>query len=114
MAITPATYNIRPQKNADFDLTVRFKDGTGTALNLTGWDMIAQVWDKDRTVKHGDFSVTVTNPSIGEARLLLPYTVTAVLPVEARYDVMLINPGGLREYYMEGIVRPSMGFTTPA
>jgi hypothetical protein len=114
MAITPATYNIRPQKNADYDLTVRFKDGTGATINLTGWDVIAQVWNKERTVKHGDFSITFTAPLLGEVRLLLPYSVTAVLPVEARYDVMLINPSGLREYYMEGIVRSSMGFTTPA
>ena len=114
MAISPASYNIRPQKNADYDLTVRFKDGTGAALNLTGWDVVAQVWNKDRTVKHGDFTVTVTTPPTGEARLLLPYSITAALPTEARYDVMLINPSGLREYYMEGIVRPSEGYSTPS
>jgi hypothetical protein len=114
MAITPATYNIRPQRRADFPLTVRFKDSEGEVIDLTGWDIFAQVWNKDRTTKYGDFEVTVPAPADGEAELLLPYTITAVLPNEARYDVMLINPSGLREYYLEGIVRPSEGFTTPA
>jgi hypothetical protein len=113
MAISPAIYNIRPQKNADFDLTLRFKDSTETVLNLNGWQVLAQVWNKDRSVKYGNFSVTIPDPVLGEAQLLLSRTITAVLPVEGRYDVMLINPGGLREYYLEGIVRPSMGFTTP-
>jgi len=114
MAITPATYNIRPQRRADFPLTVRFKDSEGTAINLTGWDILAQVWSKDRTTKYGDFTVTVDAPVTGETQLLLPYAITATLPTEARYDVMLINGDGLREYYLEGIVRPSEGYTTPA
>lgn len=114
MAITPATYNIRPQRRADFPLTVRFKDSAGAPINLSGWDILAQVWNKDRTTKYGDFEIAVTTPADGEAELLLPYTITAVLPNEARYDVMLINASGLREYYLEGIVRPSEGFTAPA
>lgn len=113
MAITPATYNIRPQRRADFPLTVRFKDSEGATINLTGWDILAQVWSKDRSTKYGDFTVTVDAPATGEAQLLLPYTITEALPTEARYDVMLINGDGLREYYLEGIVRPSEGYTTP-
>lgn len=114
MAITPATYNIRPQRRADYPLTVVFKDGNGAAINLSGWTVLAQVWDRNRTSKIGDWTVVVTSAANGEVTLTLPYTVTAVLPDEARYDVMLINAAGLREYYLEGIVRPSEGYTTPA
>jgi hypothetical protein len=113
MAITPASYNIRPQRRADFPLDVTFKDGNGAAINLTGWTVLAQVWDAQRTAKIGDFTVTFTNAATGQVNLKLPYTVTAVLPGEARYDVMLVAPSGLREYYLEGIVRPSEGYTTP-
>ena len=34
MAITPANYNIRPQRRADFPLDVTFKDSTGAAINV--------------------------------------------------------------------------------
>lgn len=115
MAITPATYNIRPQRRADFPLDLTFKDSTGTAINLTGYTVLAQVWAKDRSSKLGDFTVTIASASQGRVNIKLPYTVTAALTAdEYRYDVMLIAPSGLREYYLEGVVRPSEGYTTPA
>jgi hypothetical protein len=115
MAITPASYNIRPQRRADFPLDVTFKDGDGDPVNLTGWTVLASVWNKDRTSKLGDFVVTMTNAALGQVNLKLPYTVTTALTAaEYRYDVMLVAPSGLREYYLEGIVRPSEGYTVPA
>jgi len=107
-------HNIRPQRRADFVLTLGLKDGEGVVLDITGWTVLAQVWDKDRTTKYGDFTVDITDATTGAVTLTLPYTVTTVLPAEARYDVMLINTSGLREYYLEGIVRPSEGYTAPA
>ena len=114
MAITPASYNIRPQRRADFPLRVRFKDSDGGGINLTGWTVLAQVWDKTRTTKYGDFTVSVLDVAAGDVQLVLPYSITETLPAECRYDVMLIDNNGLREYYLEGIVRPSEGYTAPA
>lgn len=114
MAITPASYNIRPQRRADYPLQVQFKDSDGDGINITGWTVLAQVWSKDRATKYGDFTVSVTDAATGAVTLTLPYTVTATLPDECRYDVMLIDINGLREYYLEGIVRPSEGYTAPS
>lgn len=114
MAVIPATYNFRPQRRADHSIAVAFKDSTGAAINLSGWQVIAQAWNKARTTKVGDFTVTVTSAANGQVELKLPYTVTAVMSAaEYYYDVMLINPSGLREYYLEGIIRPSEGYSTP-
>lgn len=113
MATTPAQYNIRPQRRADYPLTLRFKDSDGVAMNLTGWTVLAQVWTTDRATKLGDFIVTTTLFGTGEVPMKLSYTVTAALPDECRWDVMLVAPSGLREYYLEGIVRPSQGYTVP-
>lgn len=114
MAITPTTYNLRVQRRADYPFEVQFKDGDGNPVNLTGWTVVAQCWDKCRTSKIGDFIVTVASAAEGKVTLKLPYTVTTNLPAEAYYDVMLINPSGLREYYLEGVVRASQGFSAPA
>jgi len=114
MATTPAQYNIRPQRRADYPLTLRFKDPDGVAINLTGWTVLAQVWKTDRSEKLGDFTVTTASLATGEVPIQLSYTVTATLPDECRWDVMLVAPSGLREYYVEGIVRPSEGYTVPA
>lgn len=115
MPVSPATYNIRPQRRADYVLTLQFKDSTGTGINLTGWSVYASCWDKDRVNKYGDFVVTVTSAATGAVQLKLPYAITAMLPLGgyAHYDVMLVSPSGLREYYLEGLVRPSEGYTTP-
>jgi hypothetical protein len=114
MATTPATYNIRPQRRADYQFSLALKDSDGVPINLTGWEILAQVWNKRRVTKIGDFQVTVTDPVNGEVDLLLPYAVTDELPNEAYYDVMLISPNGLREYYLEGVVRASQGYTAPS
>jgi hypothetical protein len=115
MAITPATLNLRVQRRADYPLALTFKDSTGTAINLTGWTVVAQCWDKLRSSKVGDWTVTVTSAVNGQVELKLPYTVTAVMTAsEYYYDVMLINPSALREYYVEGIIRPSEGYSTPS
>jgi hypothetical protein len=113
MGVTPAGYNIRPQRRADFQLALAFKDSDGVPIDLTGKTVLAQVWDSKRTSKLGDFTTALTSAATGEVTLTLSHTITAVLPSEARYDVMVVEPGGFRSYYLEGIVRPSEGYTEP-
>jgi hypothetical protein len=75
---------------------------------------LAQVWDKCRTTKYGDFFVDTTDEAEGSVVLTLDYLSTELLPNEAYYDVMLVNNAtGIRQYYLEGIVRPSEGYTDP-
>ena len=111
MAVTPGTYNISLQRRADYSVALQFKDSTGTAINLTGWTVAAQTWNQDRTTKYADFTVTYTNRSTGTIAIALTSVQTATLPSEAYYDVLLTNGSGLKEYYLEGIVYVSEGYT---
>lgn len=111
MAISPGTYNISLQRRADYSITLQFKDSTDTAINLTGWTVAAQAWNQARTTKYGDFTVTYTNRSTGTVAIALTDDQTATLPNEAYYDVLLTNPSGLKEYYLEGIIYVSEGYT---
>ena len=111
MAIAPGTYNISLQRRADYSVTLQFKDSTGTAINLTGWTAAAQAWNQDRTTKYADFTVTYTNRSTGTIAIALTSVQAAILPNEAYYDVLLTNPSGLKEYYLEGIIYVSEGYT---
>ncbi len=111
MAISPGTYNISLQRRADYSVTLQFKDSTDTPINLTGWSVAAQAWDKGRTTKYGDFSVTYTNRSTGTIAISLTDDQTATFPNEAYYDVLLTNGSGLKEYYLEGIIYVSEGYT---
>jgi hypothetical protein len=111
MAISPGTYNISLQRRADYDVTLQFKDNTDTAINLTGWTVAAQTWNKERTTKYADFAVTYTNRATGTVAIALTDEQTTLLPDEAYYDVLLTNPSGLKEYYLEGIIFVSEGYT---
>jgi hypothetical protein len=111
MAVAPGTYNISLQRRADYSITLQFKDSTGNGINLTGWSVNAQAWNQARTTKYADFTVAYTNRATGTVAISLTDDQTTLLPNEAYYDVLLTNASGLKEYYLEGIIYVSEGYT---
>ena len=112
MAVSPATYNMTVQRRADHSIQLVFKDNSDAAINLTGYTVAAQVWDDIRSNKYADFTVTYTNRSAGTVDIALTDTQTATFtPNELKYDVALTNPAGLKEYYLEGTIFVSEGYT---
>lgn len=111
MSVQPGQYNITVQRRADYELQMQFKDSTGAAINLTGWTAYAQAWNVGRTTKYADFSVTYVNRATGTIKIGLTDTQTTSFPNEAYYDVLLENTSSFREYYLEGIVYVSEGYT---
>jgi hypothetical protein len=113
MSIQPGQHNISVQRRADYDLSLQFKDSTGANINLTGWTVYAQAWNESRSTKYADFAVTYTNRASGQVSIALTDTQTASFPSEAFYDVLLEDTSGLRNYYLEGIMYISEGYTAP-
>ena len=113
MAVQPGTYNITIQRRADYSVLLQFKDGNDAVIDLTGYTAYAQAWDKSRTTKYADFSVAYTNRTNGQITISLTDTQTATFIDELRYDVLLENGSGLREYYLEGAIFVSQGYTAP-
>ena len=112
MAIQPATYNFTLQRRSDHSIPLLFKDRNDTAINLTGFTVEAQVWEETRTTKYADFSVTYTNRTAGSISISLTDTQTATFtPNELKYDVLLTDPSGSKEYYLEGTIYISEGYT---
>jgi hypothetical protein len=111
MAISPGTYNISLQRRADYAVTLQFKDSANAAINLTGWTVAAQAWNQDRTTKYADFAVTYTDRPTGTVSIALTHQQTSLFPDQAYYDVLLTAPSGLKEYYLEGTIFVSEGYT---
>ena len=112
MAITPATYNMTVQRRSDHSIQLVFKDSSNNAIDLTGFTVAAQVWEETRTTKYADFAVTYTNRSTGTVDIALTDTQTATFsPNVLKYDVLLTNGSGLKEYYLEGNIFVSEGYT---
>ena len=113
MSVQPGQHNISLQRRADYDLSLQFKDSAGVGIDLTGWTAYAQAWDRGRSTKYADFAVTYTDRATGQISIALTDTQTATFPNEAFYDVLLEDSSGLRNYYLEGIVYLSEGYTAP-
>ena len=113
MSIQPGTYNFIMQRRADFSLRLQFKDSTGAAINLGGFTVYSQCWDLGRNVKFADFSVAYVNRATGTVDISLTDTQTATFtPDVLKYDVLLTNSSGKKEYYLEGTIFVSEGYTT--
>ena len=112
MAITPATYNMTVQRRSDHSIQLVFKDSNDSAINLTGYTVEAQVWDETRATKYADFTTTYTDRSAGSVSIALTDTQTATFtPDVLKYDVLLTAPSGSKEYYLEGTIYVSEGYT---
>ena len=113
MSVQPGTYNITLQRRADYSVLLQFKDSSDAVINLTGYTAYAQVWNEGRTTKYADFSVAYTNRTNGQITISLTDTQTATFIDELRYDVLLEDGSGNREYYLEGVIFVSQGYTAP-
>jgi hypothetical protein len=113
MAVQPGTFNISLQRRADYSVLLQFKDGNDAVINLTGYTAYAQVWNEGRTTKYADFSIAYTNRTNGQITISLTDTQTATFIDELRYDVLLEDGSGNREYYLEGVIFVSQGYTAP-
>jgi len=113
MAVAPGIYNFTLQRRADYSLDLQFKDSNDAVIDLTGYTVYAQAWNEGRTTKYADFAVAYTNRSNGQITISLTDTQTATFIDELRYDVLLEDSGGNREYYLEGTIFVSQGYTSP-
>ena len=111
MAIAPGTYDMTIQRRSDHSVSVTLKDSGGSAVNLTGYSIASQVWDSGRTSKAADVSCAITSAANGTWTWTLTDTQTATFTAdEYKYDVRLTS-GGLHEYWLEGTIYMSEGFT---
>ena len=113
MAILPGTKNFKVDRRADFPIRLTFKDSSGSAIDLTGYTVAAQVYDESRSTKYADWTVAYTNRSGGIIDISLTDTHTATFsPNELKYDVLLTQPNGDKNYYLQGTLYISEGYTT--
>ena len=112
MAIIPGKKNFTIDRRADFPIRLTFKDSTGSAINLSGYTVAAQVYNEDRSTKFADWTVAYTDRTNGIVDISLSDTDTATFtPSILFYDVLLTEPSGSKNYYLEGKLFISEGYT---
>lgn len=101
----PGRYDITIYQRATFTLQVTLP------INLTGHQVLAQVWDDKRRRKYADFTVTVTDLVNGEIDLEIDSDVTKEIKKQGEWDLMVIYADGTKQYWLEGDVKIDPGYT---
>ena len=115
MAISPALRNFTLQRGMDWSEQYIFKstqtDGSEVAMDLAGYTVASEAWDKVRDFKYATFGVVYDDRPNGKISLVLTDIHTIDFPDELYYDVLLTNSSGLKEHYIEGKITVSQGYT---
>jgi hypothetical protein len=111
--ISPATYTLRIPQRATLEEPMTLKAGAPpVAMNLTGYTVLAQIWrDERRRVKLADLTVTYVNRSLGQIRLSLTRSQTRLLDRGGFWDLLVIEPSGAADYWLEGPAVLDVGLT---
>lgn len=111
--IKPARYDITIPQRATFRQPLRLK-AAGVPLNATGYELVAQVWDRRRTTKYADLEVVWIDRAHGLFELVLQYPGTTTVVKDGCWDLLVIEPGGDRYYWLEGTTYLDIGHSAPA
>jgi len=109
--IQPGTYTLRIPQRATLEESLTLKAG-GQPVNLTGYTVLAQVWrDEKRRLKLADLTVTYVNRATGSIKLSLTRAQTRLITRSGFWDLLVIEPDGEADYWLEGPAVLDVGLT---
>ena len=107
----PACYDITIHQGATFELGLQYKDSTGTPINMSGYSVDAQLWNRIGTSKIANFSTPWEVQESGIFKIGLASTVTSGITEQGQYDVMITEPNGNKYYLLQGNAFIDLGLT---
>lgn len=110
--IRPARYDITIPQRATFRKRMRLK-ANGAAVNATGYQLVAQVWDRRRLTKYADLTVVWIDQATGLFELVLQYPGTTAVVKDGCWDLLVIQPDGDRYFWLEGNAYLDQGLSAP-
>lgn len=112
--ISPATYALRIPQRATLEEPLVLK-AAGQPLNLTGYTVLASIWrDERRNEKLADLTVVYVDRAQGSIKLRLERSVTRAITSNGFWDMLVIEPGGDADYWLEGPATLDVGLTDDA
>lgn len=109
--VTPAKYDITIHQGATFELPLQYRDSTGIPVNMSGYTVAAQLWNRIGTSKVSDFDFSWTVQASGSFKLRLSSAVTSGITEQCQYDVLTTEPSGDKYYLLQGTAFVDLGLT---
>lgn len=109
--LQPGDYAITIRQGATFELGVGYKDADGVPVNMSGYTVNAQLWNRTGTAKITNFDTPWDVQASGTFKLRLSAAVTSGITEQGQYDVLITEPGGDKFYLLEGTAFLDPGFS---
>lgn len=100
--VRPANYRLRIPQRATLEEVVVLKAGN-VPLNLTGYTFSSQVWKTEkRREKVIDLTVEILDAEEGKIKISLTRSQTREIKTGGFWDLLVIEPSGAADYWLEG------------
>jgi hypothetical protein len=109
--VDPARYDITIHQGATYQIALQYKDSTGTPVNMSGYTLEAELWNRTGTTKLANFDTPWTVQASGMFKLKLTSAVTSGITEQGQYDLMITEPGGDKYYLLQGTAYIDLGLT---
>lgn len=109
--VTPGKYDITIHQGATFKLSLQYKDSLGNPVDMSGYTVAAQLWNRLGTTKLSNFDFSWTTQASGSFDLELSSSVTSGITEQGQYDVLVTEPGGDKFYLLQGNAYIDLGLT---
>lgn len=107
----PANYDITIHQGATFIIDLQYKDSTGTPVNMSGYTVEAELWNRTGTSKLANFDTPWTVQASGSFKMKLSSAVTSGISEQGQYDLMITEPSGDKFYLLQGTAFINLGLT---
>jgi hypothetical protein len=107
-----ACFPITITQGATFDLEVAWQDSNGVGINMSGWTLKSDLYNRLGTQKLASFSLPWSNQASGIFRLTMAASVTSGITENGQYDIFATSPSGQVHCLLEGAasLNPSVSF----
>ena len=107
----PARYDITIYQGATFSLGLQYKTSSGVPVNMSGYTVAAQLWNRTGTAKLANFSTPWTDQASGTFRMSLTSSVTSGITEQGQYDMLVTDSGGEKYYLLQGTAFIELGLS---
>jgi len=109
--VDPARYDITIHQGATYQLALQYKDSASVPVNMSGYTLEAELWNRTGTTKLANFDTPWTVQASGMFKLKLTSAVTSGITEQGQYDLMITEPGGDKYYLLQGTAYIDLGLT---
>ena len=100
--VNTANYDITIHQGATFIMNVAFIGSNGVPVNMSGYAVEAELWNRMGTTKLADFVHSWTVRASGTFKLSIPSSTTSGITEQGQYDVLVTEPSGDKYYLLQG------------